>query len=326
MAILVTGAAGFIGSHFVERLLAADAQTRIVALDNFNAYYDPALKRRNVASFSTDGRVTLVEGSFGDVGLVDELMTRHAVRTIVHLGGYAGVRASMSMPLAYAEANVQGTVVLLEAARRHPVERFVLASSSTVYGAGCAVPFAEDAPLGVPLSPYGASKRAAEIFAEHYFRVQGVPAVWLRPFSVYGPRMRTDLAMHVFAAAIRAGRPIPLFGDGSYRRDFTHVSDVCAGLHAAMTAQGVVGQAINLGHHEPVAVAELVGLLEAALGRKANIDRKPAFAGDMPLTCADLSKAERLLGYRPRVSLAEGVKEFVAWIEREGAADAANSR
>lgn len=319
MAILVTGAAGFIGSHFVARLLAADADSRIVALDNFNAYYDPALKRRNAASLNLNRRVTLVEGSFGDVGLVDELMVRHAVRAIVHLGGFAGVRASLAMPLAYAEANVQGTLVLLEAARRHPVERFVLASSSTVYGAGCAVPFQEDAPLGVPLSPYGASKRAAEIFAEHYVRVQGVPAVWLRPFSVYGPRMRTDLAMHVFAAAIRTGRPIPLFGDGSYRRDFTHVSDVCTGLQAAMTADGVVGEAINLGHHEPVAVAELVRLLEEALARQAIIERKPAFPGDMPVTCADLTKAERLLGYRPRVSLADGVKEFVAWFESEGA-------
>ncbi|REK17237.1 MAG: NAD-dependent epimerase/dehydratase family protein [Planctomycetota bacterium] len=313
MAILVTGAAGFIGSHFVERLLAERPDARIVALDDFNAYYDPALKRQNAAGIAGSERVTLVEGSFGDARLVEDVMTRHEVRAIVHLGGYAGVRASVSMPLAYAEANVQGTLVLLEAARLHPVERFVLASSSTVYGAGCDVPFREDAPLGVPLSPYGASKRAAEIFAEYYTRMQGVPAVWLRPFSVYGPRMRPDLAMHVFASAITAGRPIPLFGDGSYQRDFTHVSDVCAGLLSAMTAEGVVGQAINLGHHKPVAVAELVRLLEDALGRQANIDRKPAFAGDMPVTCADLSKAERLLGYRPRVTISEGVRDFVAW-------------
>ena len=317
MTVLVTGGAGFIGSHFIERHLAAAPDARVVCLDDFNAYYDPALKRANAAALAADERVTIVDGSFVNAALVRELFAGHDVRQVVHLGGYAGVRASMAMPLEYEETNVRGTLVLLEAARRHPLERFLLVSSSTVYGAGSAVPFQEDAPLGIPLSPYGVTKRAAELLALHYHRVHGVPAVCLRPFSVYGPRIRPDLAMHVFATAITRGEPIPLFGDGTYQRDFTHVSDICAGLSSALAAEDAVGEAINLGHHQPVAVNELVTLLERELGRKAIVDRRPAFAGDMPLTCADLGKARRLLGYAPRVSLADGVHDFVAWFRRK---------
>lgn len=317
MTVLVTGGAGFIGSHFIERLLARDPQADVVCLDNFNDYYDPARKRANVAAFADRGRVTVVEQSFCDPAVVGPLLARHGVRQIVHLGGYAGVRASMAMPLAYQEANVHGTLVLLEAARGHAVERFVLVSSSTIYGARVAVPFQEDAPLGVPLSLYGVTKRAAELLGRHYHQEHGVPVVSLRPFSVYGPRVRPDLAMHAFAESIDKGKPVVLFGDGTIRRDFTHVSDICDGLLAAMHAEGVLGEAINLGHHEPVAIGDLVRVLEDELGRKATIDRRPPFAGDMPVTCADLTKAERLLDYRPRVSLADGVRDFVAWFRQQ---------
>jgi UDP-glucuronate 4-epimerase len=313
MTVLVTGGAGFIGSHFIERLLAAEPATRIICLDSFNDYYVPALKRANVRGFSGHPQVTIVEGTFCDAGLVESLFERAAIRRVVHLGGYAGVRASSAMPLVYEEANVRGTLVLLEAVRKYPVERFVFASSSTVYGEGSPVPFQEDAPLGVPLSPYGVTKRAAEMLTLHYEQVHKVPSVSLRPFSVYGPRMRPDLAIHVFATAIDAGQPIPLYGDGSYRRDFTHVSDVCGGLLAALHRPEAVGQAINLGHHEPVAMLDLVELLSSELGKPAKIDFRPAFAGDMPVTCADLTKARRLLGYQPRVSIAEGVRDFVRW-------------
>jgi UDP-glucuronate 4-epimerase len=175
------------------------------------------------------------------------------------------------------------------------------------------VPFREDGPLGVPLSPYGVTKQAAEMLGRHYHAVHGVPVVSLRPFSVYGPRMRPDLAMHVFATSIAKGQPIPLFGDGTIKRDFTHVSDVCAGLLAAMQAECVVGEAINLGHHEPVEIIELVRMLEKEVGQTAVLDRRPPFSGDMPVTCADLAKAGRLLGYHPRVTLADGVRDFVAW-------------
>ncbi len=313
MSVLVTGGAGFIGSHFIQRLLASEPEARIVCLDSFNDDYDPALKRLNAAAFAGDRRVTVVEGSFCDPKLVNDLFPRHGFRQIVHLGGYAGVRASLTRPLQFEEANIRGTLVLLEAAKDRSLDRFVLVSSSTVYGAGAEVPFQEDVPLGIPLSPYGVTKQAAETLASHFHLMHGVPTVSLRPFSVYGPRMRPDLAIHVFATAIDRGEPIPLFGDGSYRRDFTHVSDVCSGLLAALTSAGIAGEAINLGHHEPIAVIDLVRLLEEELGQKAKIDFHPAFAGDMPVTCADLTKAQRLLGYQPGVSIADGVRDFVRW-------------
>lgn len=316
MTVLVTGGAGFIGSHFIERLLAHGGDAKVLCLDNFNAYYDPALKRANVAIFARDPRVVVVERSFCDPPAIRQLLDEHRVRQIVHLGAYAGVRASIATPLLYEEANVRGTLVLLEAARACGVERFLLISSSTVYGPSAAVPFQEDAPLGVPLSPYGATKRAAELLGQTYHHLHGVPVVCLRPFSVYGPRIRPDLAMRVFAESIELGRPVPLFGDGRIRRDFTHVSDICDGLLTALEAENVAGEAINLGHHEPVAIRELLAMLEEALGRKAVIDQRPALAVDMPVTCADLKKAQRLLGYRPKVTLADGVRDFVAWFRR----------
>jgi UDP-glucuronate 4-epimerase len=314
MAVLVTGGAGFIGSHFIERLLAQGGDAKVICLDNFNNFYDPALKRANVARFARDKRVLVVERTLCDAHAMQHLLDLYSVRQIVHLGAYAGVRASMVTPLLYEEANVRGTLSLLEAARLFPVERFLLVSSSTVYGREAAVPFQEDAPLGVPLSPYGSSKRAAELLGDTYGRQHGVPVVTLRPFSVYGPRMRPDLAMHVFATAIDQGRALPLYGDGSFARDFTHVGDICDGLLAALQAEAVVGEVINLGHHEPIEIRQLLRLLEQELGRKAVIDEQPALSVDMSVTSADLSKAEKLLGYRPKVALADGVREFVAWL------------
>ena len=313
MSVLVTGGAGFIGSHFIELLLARDAAARIVCLDDFNDYYDPALKRANVARFANDPRVSIVEQSFCDAASVERLLNEHQVRRVVHLGAYAGVRASVDHPAIFVKTNVGGTLALLEAARTRPLERFVLASSSTVYGQGAREPFVEDAPLGIPLSPYGVTKRAAELLCFSYWKMHRVPAVCLRPFSVYGPRIRPDLAMWVFAESIAGSRSIPLLGDGNYRRDFTHVSDVCEGLLVAMEAEGVVGEAINLGHDTPVPIRELIALLEKALGRKAVIEHRPASPADLPVTCADLTKARRLLDYEPSVALADGVRDFVAW-------------
>lgn len=313
MSVLVTGGAGFIGSHFIEALLARDEAVRVVCLDDFNDYYDPALKRSNIAHFADNPRVSIVEQSFCDAVALKRILNEHEVRRIVHLGGYAGVRASVREPALFVEANIGGTLALLEAARACPLERFVLASSSTVYGHDAGVPFVEDAPLGIPLSPYGVTKRAAELLCFSYWKMHGVPAVCLRPFSVYGPRIRPDLAMWIFAEAIARSRPIPLLGDGNYRRDFTHVSDVCRGLLAALEVEGPVGEAINLGHDTPVPIRELIALLEKALGQKAVIEHRPASAADLPLTRADLSKARRLLGYKPSVALTDGVRDFVRW-------------
>lgn len=317
MTTLVTGGAGFIGSHFIERLLV-EGDGRIVCLDNFNDFYDPAVKRANAAAFAGDPRVALVEGTFCDAAAMRRLFVQQQVARVVHLGAYAGVRPSVENPFIYEQTNVGGTLALLEAARHQPVERFLLISSSTVYGHPATAPFVEDAPLGRPLSPYGATKRAAELLGLTYLELHRVPVVCLRPFSVYGPRLRPDLALSVFAAAILDGRRLPLFGDGTIRRDFTHVSDICAGLSAALVRDGVVGEALNLGHAEPIEMREVISLLERALGKPARIDQQPAKPGDMPLTCADLTKSERLLGYRPSVAFEEGVREFAEWFKREG--------
>jgi UDP-glucuronate 4-epimerase len=312
MAILVTGGAGFIGSHFIEHLLARRDEP-VVCLDSFNDYYDPRLKRTNVARFSGDARVRVVEGSFCDRRLVDEIFERNEVTHVVHLGAYAGVRYSVENPYPYQQANVEGTLVLLETARRRPVQRFLFASSSTVYGRGAAAPFQEDAPLGLPLSPYGATKRAGELLCLNYHQLHQVPAVCLRFFSVYGPRLRPDLAMSIFTAAIFSGRPLPLFGDGSIRRDFTHYSDVCEGLLAALDRPDAVGECLNLGHNEPIEVRRLISLLEETIGQKAVIDHRPERPEDMPITCADLTKSGRILGYQPKVPFEQGVPEFVDW-------------
>jgi UDP-glucuronate 4-epimerase len=316
MAILVTGGAGFIGSYCIERMLDR-YEDEIVCLDNFNDYYDPTLKWKNVAGFAANPRVRIVEQSFCDAPAMQALFADAKFRYVMHLGAYAGVRPSVDRPLVYQQANVEGTLALLEAARAHPVERFVLASSSTVYGRGAQAPFQEDGPLGAPMSPYGATKRAAELLGLTYHDLGFVPVVCVRPFSVYGPRLRPDLAMTIFTRAIVAGDPLPLYGDGSIRRDFTHVSDICDGLLAALTADNVVGEAINLGHSEPVEVRELIAQLESAIGKQAVIDQQPEKPGDMPITYADLSKANRLLGYSPQVPFAEGVREFVDWYREQ---------
>ena len=312
MAILITGGAGFVGSHFVE-LMLKQSNEQLICLDNFNDYYDPALKRENVAAFQGHERVTVVEETFCDHGAMEHLFSRNHIRFVVHLGAYAGVRPSVQRPLVYEESNVRGTLVLLEAARRHPVERFLLCSSSTVYGRGAAVPFHEDQPLGSPMSPYGATKRAAELLGLTYVDLHRVPVVCVRPFSVYGPRLRPDLALTIFTEAILSGRPFPLFGDGTIRRDFTHVSDICDGIAATLHAKGVEGEIINLGHSDPIEMRQLIALIEDAAGRKANIDRRPPTPEDMPITYADLTKAERLLGYCPKMPIDAGVREFVAW-------------
>jgi UDP-glucuronate 4-epimerase len=316
MAILVTGGAGFIGSHLVDSLLLATDQP-VVVLDNFDEYYDPRLKRQNAAAWVDQPRVTLVEGTYCNPDTVDGLLLDHSVNAICHLGAAPGVPASLKNPRQYMENNVVGTVTLLEAARKHPVKRFVFASSSTVYGRGAAAPFVEDAPLGTPASPYGASKRAAEIVGMTYHQLFGVPFTSLRFFNVYGPRLRPELALAVFTRSILDGTALPLFGDGSVQRDFTHVSDICRGIVAALTKEQVVGQAINLGHDSPIPIKKLIELIESAAGTKAQIEHRPPRTEDMPFTHADLAKARCLLGYEPRVAIEDGVREYVEWFRTQ---------
>ena len=312
MSVLITGAAGFIGSHFTE-FMRQETDERLVCLDNFNDYYDPKLKRSNAEQLSRLARVDWVEGDFCDLDFDRHLLARYQINRVVHLGAYAGVRYSVSHPMVYQHVNVGGTLALLEAARHHGVDRFLIASSSTVYGCGASIPFHEDAPLGTPTSPYGATKRAAELLGLTYFQLHGVPVVCLRPFSVYGPRLRPDLALSIFTQALLARQPLPLYGDGSVRRDYTHVSDICAGLHAALDRDDVVGQTINLGHSEPITMRRVIELLEQALRVTARIEQRPARPEDLPVTFADLTKAEQLLDYHPQVPIEQGIQEFCNW-------------
>jgi UDP-glucuronate 4-epimerase len=315
MTILVTGGAGFIGSHLVESLVR-DTAARVVVLDNFNQEYDPRLKRQNAAALAAHPQVVVVEGDVRDEALVGGLMTSHNVRAICHLGASPGVPASLVRPVATLENNVVGTLKLLEAARLHAVERFLFVSSSTVYGRGAAAPFVEDAPLGTPCSPYGASKRAAELLGFTYHQLHTVPFVSLRLFNVYGPRLRPELALAVFTRKILEGSPLPLYGDGSILRDFTHVSDICRGIVMALSVPGVVGQSLNLGNDRPITMRHLIELIEQATGKKAAIEFRPPRSEDMPLTHASLDKSRRLLGFEPTIPIEQGVEEYVAWMRR----------
>ena len=314
MTVLVTGGAGFIGSHLVAALLedSSFAADPIVVLDNFNDYYDPRLKRNNAVELAKSPRVRIVEADFCDAAEMRQLFAQQRFTHVVHLGGSPGVPYSVQHPAEVLHNNVQGTLSLLEAARQHPVQRFLFSSSSTVYGPGAKAPFVEDAPLGVPASPYGVSKRAAELLGLNYTKLHGVPFVSLRLFNVYGARMRPELSLAAFTDAIQTQRPIRLYGDGSVLRDFTHVSDICHGIISALTAPDICGECINLGHDRPVMIRDLIALIEKCAGKQAIVERCPARAEDMPLTHADLAKARRLLGYQPVVSLEQGVQQFVA--------------
>lgn len=313
--ILVTGGAGFVGSHYIELLLErTDAQ--IVCLDNFNDYYDPRLKEANASNFADHDRVEIVRGDFTDAPVVDGLFEKHRFGQVMHLGAYAGVRYSVANPHTYFHNNVTGTLNLLEAARKYPVEQFVLASSSTVYGNGAEIPFSERGVMGNPASPYGASKRAAELLGLTYFELHKVPVVCVRPFSVYGPRLRPDLALSIFTSKILNDEPITIYGDGSVRRDFTHVFDICDGLFAALNLPAAVGKVFNLGHSDPIAIIDLVRMLENAIGKQAHITFQPGRKEDLPVTFANLKLAEDLLGYSPQVGITTGINDYVQWFQQ----------
>ena len=315
MSILVTGGAGFIGSHFIEYLLKR-TEDSIVCIDNFNDYYDPARKRENIVNFRDNSQVTVEEVDFAKSEELRPVFAKYEFQSIMHLGAYAGVRTSVETPGIYVRNNVEGTLNLLECARQTAINRFVLVSSSTVYGRGAQVPFREDSRLGIPASPYGATKRAAELLGRTYFELHNTPVVCVRPFSVYGPRLRPDLALSIFAQRILSGEEIPLFGDGSYRRDFTHVSDICDGLYAALTNTGLDGHAINLGHSEPIAMRKVIDMMEEALGAKAHINSQPIRPEDLPITHASLERAKNLLDFHPKVAFAAGIVEFAQWYRK----------
>ncbi len=312
MRILVTGGAGFIGSHLVEHLLAAGHA--VVILDDFNDFYDPQIKQANIAGFAKD--VTVHHVDLRDGASVRNLFRREKFEVIAHLAARAGVRPSIQYPQLYYDANVSGTLHLLEAARVTGVERFIFASSSSIYGASKAVPFSEDQHLTQTLSPYAATKIAGEFLCSTYSHLYRLRVVALRYFTVYGPRQRPDLAIHQFTRRIYAGQPIEQFGDGTTRRDYTFIDDVIQGTIAALQYEGPLFDIFNLGESETIQLKDLIVAIENALGKKAKINQLPEQPGDMPLTCADISKARKLLSYRPTTRLSEGLPRFIDWFLR----------
>jgi len=309
MRILVTGGAGFIGSHLVERLLAAGHTVAI--LDDFNDFYDPQIKQANIAGFAKDVIVHHVD--LRDGASVRKLFHREKFEVIAHLAARAGVRPSIQHPQLYYDTNVIGTLHLLEAARVIGAQRFIFASSSSVYGASKTVPFSEDEHLIQTLSPYAATKIAGEFLCSTYSHLYQLRVVALRYFTVYGPRQRPDLAIHQFTRRIHAGQPIEQFGDGTTRRDYTYIDDVIQGTMAALRYEGPLFDIFNLGGSETIQLKDLIVAIENALGKKAEINQLPEQPGDMPLTCADISKARKLLGYSPTTRLNEGLPKFVEW-------------
>ncbi len=309
MRTLVTGGAGFIGSHLVEKLLRAGHEVSI--LDDFNDFYDPATKRGNIAAVAKDIRVH--EADLRDAEAVRSVFAQEKFDAIAHLAGRAGVRPSISEPQLYYDTNVTGTLHLLEAARQAGIERFIFASSSSVYGVSKTVPFSEELHLTQTISPYAATKIAGEFLCSTYSHLYKVRVVALRFFTVYGARQRPDLAIHQFTRRILAGDPINQFGDGTTRRDYTYVDDIIQGVMAAFDYNGAGFDIFNLGESQTIELRELIAAIEALVGRKAQINQLPEQPGDVPLTCADISKARRLLGYNPTTPLAVGLPKFVDW-------------
>ena len=314
--ILVTGGAGFIGSHLVDRLIG-DGGARVTVVDDFSDFYDPRIKRANIASHLERDDFELVEADIADSRAMNDLFARADFDCVVHLAARAGVRQSVEEPLAYEESNVRGTFTLLEAARRKGVPKFIFGSSSSVYGLNSKVPFAEEDPIANPISPYAATKIAAEAACHVYSHLYDLRVVCLRFFTVYGARQRPDLAIHKFARLISQGHPIPIFGDGTTRRDYTYIDDIISGVRAAMQYDQSQFEVINLGESQTVELRRLVELLERALGKRAIIDHQPLQPGDVPLTYADVSKARRLLGYNPQTNIEAGIDRFVDWFKKQ---------
>ena len=309
MRILVTGGAGFIGSHLVEKLLRAGHAVAI--LDDFNDFYDPQIKRANIEKISKDVPVHHVD--LRENAAVRNLFHREKFDTIAHLAARAGVRPSIQHPQLYYDTNVTGTLHLLDAARATGVERFIFASSSSVYGVAKTVPFSEEQHLTQTISPYAATKIAAEFLCSTYSHLYKLRVVALRYFTVYGPRQRPDLAIHQFTKKIHVGQPIDQFGDGTTRRDYTYIDDIIQGTMAALTYNGPLFDIFNLGESETIQLKDLIEKIEKALGKKAKINQLPEQPGDVPLTCADISKARKLLGYNPTTQLSEGLPRFIEW-------------
>jgi UDP-glucuronate 4-epimerase len=318
---VVTGGAGFIGSHLCERLLSRGWQ--VVALDSFDAFYDPAVKRRNVAAMLQDPAFRLVEADIREPDAVDaglDAAGAAGADVVVHLAARAGVRPSIREPVLYTRVNVEGTAVMLEAARRLGTSRFVFGSSSSVYGNSPTVPFRETDPVDHPISPYAATKRAGELLCHAWSHLHGTSVVCLRFFTVYGPRQRPDLAIHKFARLMSQGRTIPMFGDGGTERDYTYVDDILQGIEGAIAFTGEhpgAFEIVNLGESRTTSLRRLIELIGRAMGVEPVVEQLPPQPGDVARTFADVTRARELLGYRPTTPVEEGIPRFAEWLRGE---------
>ncbi len=312
MNVLVTGGAGFIGSHVTERLL--DRGDHVTIIDDFNDFYDPAIKRRNIDALGP--RVRVAEVDICDAAKLRDTFQRERFEAIVHLAARAGVRPSLAHPQLYTQVNIIGTENLLELAHEFGVKKFVFASSSSVYGVGQPVPFREDAALLQPISPYAATKLAAEALTHVYHHLYGLNVTCLRLFTAYGPRQRPDLAIHKFTSAILRGKPVEMYGDSTTARDYTYSDDIVQGFLAALDRCAGF-EIVNIGESRTVQLRELIQLIEKATGKKARLRQLPGQPGDVPITYADISKAKRLLSYHPQVDIEEGIQRFVDWFRTQ---------
>ncbi len=310
--ILVTGGAGFIGSHLVDKLLSEN-DWHITVVDDFNDFYAPDIKHRNIREHLQNENYNLIETDIRSAETLSKIFDETRFDVIVHLAARAGVRPSLSEPVLYEETNIKGTLNLLEFARRHEIKQFVFGSSSSVYGCNAKVPFSEEDPIRHPISPYAATKAAGELICHTYSHLYDIRCVCLRFFTVYGARQRPDLAIYKFAKLITQGKPIPVFGDGTTRRDYTYIDDITAGVRAAIDYKETNYEAINLGESRTVELRELIEILEDKLGKKAIIDRQPLQPGDVPQTFADITKGRKLLGYDPQTQIEDGIEKFVEW-------------
>lgn len=309
MTILVTGGAGFIGSHLCEKLLEDGIE--VLALDNFDPYYDKSHKERNIEQLINKNDFNFTETDIRNKSEMNNLFKKHDIHKVSHMAARPGVRPSIEDPRPYEEINIRGTINLLELARKHDVNNFVLASSSSVYGNVKDIPFQEDGPIN-PISPYAASKLSTEIYGKTYSQLHNLNVTALRFFTAYGPRQRPDMAIHKFTRLINKGEEIPMYGDGTSERDYTYIDDLISGITSALD-KNFDFEVFNLGSGRTVKLREMISIIEDKLDKEAKIKQSPMPKGDVPVTYADISKARKMLDYNPRISIEEGIQKFVKW-------------
>jgi len=309
--ILVTGGAGFIGSHVVDKLLSDGYG--VIVIDDFNDFYDPLIKKRNIKDHLLHPNYTLHEGDIRDGELLNKVFSGKKIDAVIHLAARAGVRPSLEQPVLYQEVNVAGTQNIFECCRNFGVKKCLFASSSSVYGINNKIPFSEDDPIFKPISPYAATKASGELLAHVYSHLYGIQILCLRFFTVYGPRQRPDLAINKFTKLIDNGLPIPLFGDGTTRRDYTYIEDIVNGIMGALTYNQTQYEIVNLGNSQTVYLKDLIQVIETKLGKQAIIERLPMQLGDVPQTFADVSKARHLFGFNPSTPIEQGIEKYIDW-------------